>query len=54
VGNPWGGRPEALLIPGALPGTTRRAHMSRYDFIKDPKDREWLARWQLAAVVMRR
>ena len=24
----------------------------RYDFVKDPKDREWIARWQLASVVM--
>ena len=24
----------------------------RYDFVKDPKDRRWIARWQVASVVM--
>ena len=24
---------------------------SRYDFVKDPKDRQWIARWQAASVM---
>jgi hypothetical protein len=25
---------------------------SRYDFVKDPQDRRWIARWQLASAAM--
>ena len=24
----------------------------RFDFVKDPQDRDWIARWQVASVVM--
>jgi hypothetical protein len=51
VGDRWVAGREAVLVP-ATAGFPEEGSMSfRYEFVKDPKDRQWIARWQAAAVV---